>query len=154
VKEHYKILKTRIDIEIDKIFNIKNYREFDEILTIKLFDFKSVDDYYTKASSYLDVEKLKIPSFFFNSMNDRLSPYHTLNLDSFKNNDNLILLITQNGGHVCWFTGFFNPKRWFIPKIYNYIEALETLNKTSPMINTTNTKAEYLATPIISVNQI
>ena len=75
-----------LDIDVDKIFEIKNYREFDELLTVKLFNFESVDDYYTKASSYLDVEKLKIPSFFLNSMNDRLSPYDTLNLDLCKIN--------------------------------------------------------------------
>ena len=46
-----------------------------------MFNFDSVDEYYTKVSSYLDVGKLQIPTFFINSMNDRLSSYNTLNLD-------------------------------------------------------------------------
>ena len=88
IKQHYNILKTldrknllKTDINIDKLFKIKYHREFDEIFTIKLFNFESVDEYYKKSSCYLDVDKLKIPTFFINSMNDRLSPWDTLNLD-------------------------------------------------------------------------
>jgi predicted alpha/beta-fold hydrolase len=65
-------------VDIDKIFQIKQYREFDELYTIKMFNFETVHEYYTKSSSYLDVGKLKIPTIFFNSMNDRLSPHDTL----------------------------------------------------------------------------
>ena len=46
-----------------------------------MFNFDSVLDYYTKTSSYLDVGKIQIPTFFINSMNDRLSSYDTLNFN-------------------------------------------------------------------------
>lgn len=49
-----------------------------------MFNFENVHEYYTKVSSHLDVDKLKIPSFFMNAMNDKLSPYDTLQLDLCK----------------------------------------------------------------------
>ena len=73
-----------LDVDIDKLFDIKHHRQFDEMYTIKMFNFDTVHEYYTKVSSYLDVGKLKIPSLFLNSMNDRLSPYDTLDLSLCK----------------------------------------------------------------------
>ncbi len=49
-----------------------------------MFNFENVHEYYSKVSSHLDVDKINIPSFFVNAMNDKLSPYDTLDLDLCK----------------------------------------------------------------------
>jgi predicted alpha/beta-fold hydrolase len=84
-----------------------------------MFDFDSVDDYYIKSSSVRDIANLKIPSLFLNAHNDKLSPVDTIDLEqTFRKNDNLILLLTRWGGHVCWFHGLRKPKRVHIFKIF------------------------------------
>lgn len=87
-----------------------------------------------------DVEHLKIPTLFINSLDDLLSPIDSVDLTKciynfvlktiiVKNNKNIILILSTIGGHVCWFTGFFRPKRWFMSLCTKYFEALETLDK-------------------------
>lgn len=49
-----------------------------------MFNFETVHEYYSKVSSHLDVDKINIPSFFINAMNDKLSPYDTLDLNLCK----------------------------------------------------------------------
>lgn len=91
---------------------IKNYRDFDEIVTLKLFKFETVDDYYKESSCLHDIQHLKVPTIFFNSKNDKLSPVDTIDLETtFRKNPNIILVLTRWGGHVCWFEGTTNPKR-------------------------------------------
>ena len=95
-----------------KLTALGNYRDFDKLVTCKIFGFETVEEYYIKTSSHKDIEHLKIPSIFFNATNDKLSPSDTIDLDTtFRKNPNLILLRTRWGGHVCWFTGFRHPKR-------------------------------------------
>ena len=107
----------------------KNYREFDEMITLKLFEFETVEEYYIKSSSKDDIEHLQIPSIFFNAENDKLSPVDTVDLSkTFHKNPNVILLLTKYGGHVCWFTGI-RPKRWFLDKALKWVEGVESLNK-------------------------
>lgn len=121
VEKHQSVLKQIVDIE--KLALINNYRDFDDLVTLKMFEsFENVDDYYIKSSSYKDVENLQIPSLFFNSKDDKLSPIDTLDLENtFRKNKNLILLLTRWGGHVCWFTGIFYPKRVSILITINFL---------------------------------
>lgn len=116
-------------IEIDKLSSAKNYRDFDQVVTIKLFNFKTVEEYYILSSSKDDIEHIQIPSIFFNSENDKLSPIDTVDLSkTFHKNPHVMLLLTKWGGHVCWFKGL-KPKRWFIEKTEKWIEGIEKYNQ-------------------------
>jgi predicted alpha/beta-fold hydrolase len=91
---------------------LKNYRDWDELVTLKLFDFESVDDYYIKCSSLHDLINVNVPSIYFNAKDDQLSPIDTVDIEnSFKLNPNIMLVLTRWGGHVCWFKGAIKPKR-------------------------------------------
>ncbi len=97
------------------------------MVTIKLFNFKTVEEYYIKSSSKDDIEHLKIPSIFFNAENDLLSPIDTVDFSiTFHKNPYVILLLTRFGGHVCWFEGLF-PKRWFLKKAEKWIDSMDKL---------------------------
>jgi predicted alpha/beta-fold hydrolase len=97
---------------------LKYCREFDDLIIVKMFDFESVDDYYIKSSSMNDISQIKVPSLFINAKNDIVSPIDCVDenicnylLNLVKNNRDVILLRTKYGGHTCWFSGFFRPKR-------------------------------------------
>ncbi len=96
---------------MQELNKIKYYRDFDQLVTLKFFNFESVDDYYVKSSSVYDLSNLNVPSLFFNAQNDKLSPVDTIDIQStFKTNPNILLVTTRWGGHVCWFSGL-KPKR-------------------------------------------
>jgi predicted alpha/beta-fold hydrolase len=98
-------------LDIEELNKIKYYRDFDRLVTLKFFEFDSVDDYYIKSSSIYDLQHVNVPSLFINAKDDVLSPVDTIDIQStFKLNPKIILLLTRWGGHVCWFTGL-KPKR-------------------------------------------
>lgn len=66
---------------MEQIPKIKLYREFDELLTLKLFGFESVEDYYIKSSSVHDLQNVKVQSMFINSRNDLLSPIDSVDIN-------------------------------------------------------------------------
>lgn len=66
---------------MDDLKKVKNYIDFDVNFTTKLFGFKTAKEYYHKSSSYYNIDKLKIPSFFINSKDDKLSPIYVCDLE-------------------------------------------------------------------------
>lgn len=104
---------------------MKNYRDFDCEYTIKIHkEFETIEDYYTRSSSCHDIEKLKVHTLFVNSRDDRFSPVDSINFKPFETNDNIMMLLTESGGHACWFQGQFYPTRWFIKKSIDYVETI------------------------------
>jgi predicted alpha/beta-fold hydrolase len=85
--------------------NVKNYIDFDNLYTAKVFGFKDAEDYYRQTSSMNDLHLLNIPSLFMNSRDDRLSPIDSIDFEKVRVNKNLILMITAYGGHITWFKG-------------------------------------------------
>jgi abhydrolase domain-containing protein 1/3 len=91
----------------------------EEELTLKTFRFRSVEEYYSDASCINYLYDVKVPSLFISSRDDILSPVHVIDHDKGKwcclfvvrKNKNLILLITDQGGHLCFFSGFWEPNR-------------------------------------------
>jgi predicted alpha/beta-fold hydrolase len=125
----YKLL----EIDYEKIKKTKSFREVDEHFTIKIHkQFSSVEDYYFKSSCCHDLDDLKINSFFINAKDDIFSPVNDVDLKPCKifnfilvtTNPNLMMLLTDTGGHVTFYHGIFTPKRWFIEKSKNYIDAI------------------------------
>ncbi len=95
----------------DKLKKIKTIREFDEQLTAPSWGYKSVDDYYLKASPLiqLKISSEKLPlSLFIHAKDDPWVPYKaTYELSELlnKKQEGISILITQKGGH----NGFHSP---------------------------------------------
>ncbi len=79
---------------------------------------------------------MKINSFFINAKDDIFSPVNDVDLKPCKifnfilvtANPNLMMLLTDTGGHVTFYHGILTPKRWFIEKSQNYIDAIYLLD--------------------------
>jgi len=59
----------------------KNYRDFDNLYTAKVFGFKDAEDYYRQTSSMNFIDMLDIPSLFLNARDDRLSPIDSIDME-------------------------------------------------------------------------
>jgi len=64
--------------DYEKLKLIKNYRDYDMHFTCKIFGFETVEDYYHKCSCYHELNHIKIPTIFFNSKNDKMSPIDSI----------------------------------------------------------------------------
>lgn len=89
----------------NKLKNIKTIREFDEQLTAPSWGYKSVDDYYLKASPLIQIKKSsdKLPlSLFIHAKDDPWVPYEaTYELSQLlnKSKKRISILISEQGGH-------------------------------------------------------
>jgi len=66
--------------DYDKLLTIKKYRDYDLLFTYKIFGFETVEDYYRNSSCYPDLHLIKIPTIFFNSKNDKMSPIDSIDI--------------------------------------------------------------------------
>jgi len=95
----------------DKLKKIKTIREFDEQLTAPSWGYKSVDDYYLKASPLIKLKtsSVKLPlSLFIHAKDDPWVPYKaTYELSKLlnENEKKISILISEKGGH----NGFHSP---------------------------------------------
>lgn len=103
--------------------------KFDEYLTRRLLGFPSVVEYYHSLSSKDRLDKINIPLFCMNSKDDPILSFHGIPIYDCLLNKNIILMITNSGGHVGWFEGFFRPKR--VKFVKYFLKFSGTLNLQS-----------------------
>ncbi len=108
-----------------KLKKVRTIREFDKEFTAPNWGYKSVDDYYLKASPFTKLKKSneKLPyTLFIHAKDDPWVPYKSTNelknlLD--RNQEKVSILITEKGGH----NGFHSPKGcWSDEVVSNWIK--------------------------------
>jgi predicted alpha/beta-fold hydrolase len=124
MEQHRTILGCSPNLDSHKIFTTSRYMDIEQQLTLNAFGYKSLECYYSEASCIHYLYDLKVPTLFISSRDDVLSPVDVIDIHKVCENEKLILLKTELGGHICYFTGFLRPKRWYLEKTISYFEAL------------------------------
>lgn len=97
-------------LNVGKIENATTIGEFDEYFTAPLHGFKSVDDYWEKASSLPLLKQISVPTLLLNALNDPFIP-----ADSLPSSNDVSSLVTRQfparGGHVGFQKGCFLAKQ-------------------------------------------
>ncbi|EGR30500.1 hypothetical protein IMG5_130510 [Ichthyophthirius multifiliis] len=117
--------------DYQKIDCSKNCIEFDNQFIVKAQGYKTADQYYRNISSIHAIDKIKIPVLFLQSKDDPILNYRTIPYDEVMHTHNLIMVVTNTGGHVGWFEGLFQPKRWYIKPTLEFLQAVDFLNENS-----------------------
>jgi predicted alpha/beta-fold hydrolase len=99
-----------VKYNVKRALSARIVREFDSQTVTPMFGYNTVYDYYHDASNYYRMSKIKIPMLLLNASDDPICPvtenYPTMAIEE---NENLIAVITQEGGHVAWATHPFAP---------------------------------------------
>jgi predicted alpha/beta-fold hydrolase len=112
-------------IDVAKVLNSSSCREWDELVTVPLFGFHNVDEYYKKTSSRYYLKKIMKPTFIIQSKDDPL-----ISNDAIPNEEEIpcsvTLEISHNGGHVGFISGSspFKPVYWLEERIIEIIKPL------------------------------
>jgi predicted alpha/beta-fold hydrolase len=85
-----------------KVAEIKSIREFDEVYTSKANGFANAAEYYYKASSVRVVDQIRVPTLIIHAEDDPFIPFGPLVEKAFVDNPYLLLVKTENGGHVAF----------------------------------------------------
>lgn len=114
-------------IDIKAALSSSTLRDFDIHFTSKLFGYKTVDDYYHDASSLPYVKHVTIPTLFVNAKDDPFIDPIVYQDPSFESNENVILALTESGGHIGFMTGWFpfhTGATWIDHVVSEYISAV------------------------------
>ncbi|KAJ2726428.1 hypothetical protein GGI07_000566 [Coemansia sp. Benny D115] len=128
-KRHRVMMNTGpVKLDHDAIMKIKLIREFDDLITSRVFGYKDSTDYYTKNSCAQFMPNIKIPFLAITALDDPVCPKEYIPQDTFRSNPHLVLALTQHGGHlgyhespgVSWFP---RPIAEFCCAIFNHTTA-------------------------------
>jgi predicted alpha/beta-fold hydrolase len=104
-------LKNRIKVK-QKVFpdlydssplrGIHTIKQFDERYIAPAFGFEGVDDYYARASSLSFIGRIRIPTLIIHAHDDPFIPFAPLQDPSIAANPYVLLIATEQGGHVAF----------------------------------------------------
>lgn len=114
------------EFNIPMVANAKSVREFDEGLTRVSFGFKSVDDYYSNSSSSDSIRTVNKPLLCIQAENDPIAPAEGIPYEDIEENENCVLIVTPEGGHLGWVAGPNAPlgSPWTDPVVMDFLEHL------------------------------
>ena len=79
---------------------IKNFKEYDDRYTAPENGFKDAEEYWLKCSSRFFIKDIKVPTLIVNAGNDPFLGGDCYPFDEASGNSNVILEVTESGGHV------------------------------------------------------
>ncbi|KAG7389227.1 hypothetical protein PHYPSEUDO_010785 [Phytophthora pseudosyringae] len=96
-------------LDLEALKKVKKVSEFDELFTIKHFNYKSVDEFYHDGSCVTRLPKVSVPLLCLNAEDDPISVATSLPSKSVVvANENLILCTTKSGGHLAFYEGNYD----------------------------------------------
>ena len=115
-------------IDIEKVKEVENWRDFDEEFTIKVRpQFNCVAAYYNAASCLEWIDKVKIPTLVIHSQDDPVIPVDCVPIEECLANEQFIVALTRRGSHVCYFMGKDGKHRWYAHASSEYLQNALTL---------------------------
>jgi len=84
------------------VSRVHTIRDFDEHYTAVVHGFANADDYYQKASSIHDIDRIRIPTLIIHAQDDPFIPFAPLQNAALAANPYILLLDPERGGHVAF----------------------------------------------------
>jgi len=104
------------------INDAKCFGQLGEAIATKPNAHLNVDEYSAKISSKNQLEHIKIPTLFLNSLDDPIFDNATtaIPFEQFTKNDYIMLATTRGGGHLGFLHGIVKIEQWFTKPAFEY----------------------------------
>lgn len=137
VEENKEVLATSKSYDIEKVFESKNLRQFDDRFTHKMWNYGSVDEYHRDASNKDRLHLIRKPTFCINAADDIFCPYPALPLKQIESNPKCAMLVTARGGHIGFMEGLlpYVPTFYLERVIIQYLGALKDIDSPENMFD-------------------
>ncbi|MFK7770684.1 MAG: YheT family hydrolase [Saprospiraceae bacterium] len=109
-------------VDLKKLDEIKEWRDFDEHFSAPLNNYKDADDFYFNSSAKNFMENIQIPTLLVNAQNDPILTPACTPISMAKNHANIFIENPIQGGHC----GFMLPNQEFA---WSEMRALEFANE-------------------------
>ena len=129
-KEMIPLVEQKYNICIKDILDkCKTLRDIDDKFTAKVFGYGNVENYYNSARANKVFEGIKIKVLFISALDDPVTGHECIPKEDFKKNQNIYLIATHGGGHVCHFYKLFSSKQWFTIPTFKFFDQINSSNK-------------------------
>ncbi len=114
-------MKSLLNIEQNRVKEIKTIEEFDELYTAPINGYASAADYYKKCSSKQFLKDITIPTLIIHALDDPFMTEEILPSKEDKVSKSIEFKLSKNGGHVGFVGGnFLKPNYWLEETIADY----------------------------------
>jgi uncharacterized protein len=112
----------------------KTFKVYDREVTARLNGYKDEIEYWHKSSSKNYLPGIQIPALLIHANNDPFLPGEFLPRQAIEANPNLQLILTADGGHLGFRSGFspWNESRWLERTIFTAFEKDFSTSKSEP----------------------
>ncbi|XP_071855353.1 phospholipase ABHD3-like [Apostichopus japonicus] len=104
---------------VDHILQSRTLYQFDNRVTAKMFGYKDATDYYTHASPYNKLNKIKVPTLCLNAADDPFAPLPTLPLTSANESSHVAMVVPMYGGHLGFMLGAIPIGKTLINRVFS-----------------------------------
>ena len=106
--------------------------DISEKVLAPMFGCKSLSQYYDETQSAGRLNKIKIPTLFFNALDDPCINAETYPYKEYESNDLVMAIFTNRGGHCSHITGNFRPIQWFPALFLEFLDFVEKKKNKMP----------------------
>ncbi|CAK7357111.1 unnamed protein product [Dovyalis caffra] len=125
----------------------RSVRDFDNYATRVLGKFETVDAYYRHSSCVNFVGNVSVPLLCISAMDDPVCTREAIPWDECRANENIILAVTQHGGHLAYYEGISADSIWWVRAVDEFFDVLQS----SPLRNRRKkVEGPSLSTPLES----
>jgi len=107
---------------VERLAELRTFRQFDNAITAPLHGFSGVDDYYEQSSSKQFLQHIAIPTLMLQARDDPFLPETALP-DEADLSNTVTLEVSRRGGHVGYVAGWkpWRPAYWLEQRILQHL---------------------------------
>ncbi|GMG40714.1 unnamed protein product [Ambrosiozyma monospora] len=138
-QKHYKMLSKNPNFvknftkeNLNKVYRLK---DFDDLITSKIFGFNCGNEYYRTASSRNGIFKIRTPVISIGAEDDPIiggDSFQAIPYDEASLNPFITLINTSLGGHCAWFK--WNNERWYAEPLAKLFSEFHLRCKSDPIV--------------------
>lgn len=100
-------------VDMAQVAKAQTFRELDQLITIPLYGFRDLADYWQQCSSGHYLADIAIPTLIIRSLDDPVFDPNDVPYDRLAANKQITAVITAHGGHVGFAAGEMGQLEWW-----------------------------------------
>lgn len=102
VSKSKQLFELHPSLDWELVRQARSVHDFDEAVTVRVFGYESVADYYRDSSCAQRLDKVAVPTLFLNACDDPVVPERVIPKAEIVANPLLALAVSESGGHCAW----------------------------------------------------
>lgn len=125
ITRKFKHISTPCPFDLEQLGRVKNFYEFDDLVTAPLHAFVDAGDYYQRSSSRQYLPGIKVPTLIIHAEDDPFMPQSVIPTEA-ELSASTTLELSQQGGHVGFVTGSKPGKAeyWLERRVPQYLASV------------------------------